>query len=298
VSRTVKQRDDFMPFAPSVLAEEAARWFDNKGDANFMQFAFRATDEARRRVPNVVHADGTSRIQTVTKENSPLLRTVLDHFNRLTGIPILLNTSMNRSGEPIAETPEDALHVLDATGLDAILFDDDVIVARPTLNLAATLQSMSREVIDVEQPQALVRFERGESAANMARTVSAVFPYADIEVRTRFGLLPEYLEWLRVGRKSTTVRYRPGALDLPSAWVLPLETHSAAGVPSRDETHSVRIVSVTLKYFRDLSDEDAANDGFTSLADLKQALSHLYGTELIPNTAPVSVYRIVLHGDA
>jgi carbamoyltransferase len=119
----VKHRENFRPFAPSVLAEEADRWFDIRKAvhaSDYMLMAYPAKKERRTRIPAVVHEDGTSRIQTVKKEMNPRFHRLISEFGRLTGVPLLLNTSFNDS-EPIVCTPGDAVNTFLKTGIDCLV---------------------------------------------------------------------------------------------------------------------------------------------------------------------------------
>jgi carbamoyltransferase len=96
---TIKKRELFRPFAPVVLAEEAHNWFDMRYASPYMQYTPRALKPEM--MPSVVHADGTSRVQTVTEGEHPGLYAVLKKWHNLTGVPVLLNTSLNIKGQPI-----------------------------------------------------------------------------------------------------------------------------------------------------------------------------------------------------
>jgi carbamoyltransferase len=129
----VKHREPFRPFAPVVLQERVGEWFDvpaRSSESPFMLrvWPFRADKAAL--VPAVAHVDGTARVQTITRDSHPSLYAVVEAFERQTGVPILLNTSFNVSGEPIVETPRDALWCLLRTGLDCCVFDDVVVSKR------------------------------------------------------------------------------------------------------------------------------------------------------------------------
>jgi carbamoyltransferase len=102
---TIKKRELFRPFAPVVLAEEAHKWFDMSYMSPYMQYTPRALRPEL--MPSVVHADGTSRVQTVTEEEHPGLYAVLKKWNTLTGVPVLLNTSLNIKGQPILNDMHD-----------------------------------------------------------------------------------------------------------------------------------------------------------------------------------------------
>ncbi len=115
----VKDRYAFQPIAPSVLEERCSDYFE-WADSPFMSFGVRALDRVFREAPGIVHVDGSSRIQTVRKENNPLYHRLLETFERRTGLPILANTSFNGKGEPIVETPDDALRALCRIPIDAL----------------------------------------------------------------------------------------------------------------------------------------------------------------------------------
>lgn len=104
---TIKKRELFRPFAPVVLEEEAHLWFDMNYASPYMQYTPRALQA--RMMPSVVHADGTSRVQTVNKFQHPGLYAVLTKWNALTGVPVLLNTSLNIKGQPMLNDQEDVV---------------------------------------------------------------------------------------------------------------------------------------------------------------------------------------------
>jgi len=104
----IKEREDWRPFGPSVLAGHEEDWFSDAFDSRFMLFALTLKAERAARVPAVAHVDGTSRPQSVHRETSPLYHALIEAFHTLTGVPMVLNTSFNRRGEPIVCTPADA----------------------------------------------------------------------------------------------------------------------------------------------------------------------------------------------
>ncbi|MEV0351519.1 carbamoyltransferase C-terminal domain-containing protein [Nonomuraea sp. NPDC050680] len=120
---TVKFREPFRPFAPMVTAERAAEYFTLGQEAPFMSMASGVTELAREQIPAVVHANDTARVQTVTKDGNPFMHDVLTAFARRTGVPILINTSLNVKGRPICGTPTMALDCLANSGLDALLLE-------------------------------------------------------------------------------------------------------------------------------------------------------------------------------
>ncbi|MEU6707341.1 carbamoyltransferase family protein [Streptomyces wuyuanensis] len=123
LNATVKFREPFRPFAPMVLAERAGEFFTLGQEAPYMSMASGVTDKARERVPAIVHANGTSRLQTVARSQNAFMHDVLSAFARRTGVPVLINTSLNVKGKPICGTPEMALDCLVNSGLDALLLE-------------------------------------------------------------------------------------------------------------------------------------------------------------------------------
>ena len=124
VNERVKFRETFRPFAPSVPLEHVGDWFVDGGPSPYMLLAFEVRPERRARIPAVTHVDGTARVQTVDRDVQPLYHRLLTEFGRITGVPVLLNTSFNVRGEPIVATPAEALDALLRTGLDAVVIGD------------------------------------------------------------------------------------------------------------------------------------------------------------------------------
>jgi carbamoyltransferase len=122
VNRLVKRREAFRPFAPSVLAERAAEHFDLAGAAPFMLETCQVISPLA--LPAVTHVDGSARPQTVDRATCPRFAALLEAFERRTGCPVLLNTSLNRRGEPIVCSPVDALACFAEAGLDALVLED------------------------------------------------------------------------------------------------------------------------------------------------------------------------------
>lgn len=121
-------RSEFMPFAPSVLAERCPDIFEQfeKGAhaAEFMTVTFNVKPEWHDRIPAVVHVDGTARPQAVYREKNPSYYDILKEYERLTGLPVVVNTSFNVHEEPIVCTPQDALQALREKRVDALLIED------------------------------------------------------------------------------------------------------------------------------------------------------------------------------
>jgi carbamoyltransferase len=104
---TVKMRQGFRPFAPAILAEHASKYFDMNKQSPYMQFVFKCKDQ--KAFPGICHADGTSRVQTVTNRNNMKFRELLEAWYSATGCPMLLNTSLNIRGQPLVNSWNDAV---------------------------------------------------------------------------------------------------------------------------------------------------------------------------------------------
>ena len=116
----VKGREWFRPFAGSMLKEYFEEWFDTYGmeETPFMMYAMDFKTEKHGEVPAITHVDGTCRIQTVTREQNEAYYDLIEEFRKITGVPILFNTSFNLAGEPLVETLEDALHTMKNCDID------------------------------------------------------------------------------------------------------------------------------------------------------------------------------------
>jgi carbamoyltransferase len=120
LNRRIKQRETFRPFAPSVLEERVGEWFEKDYPSPFMLMAYPVRQEKRSLIPAPTHVDGTGRLQTVSRDANPLYWELISAFDRLTGVPVLLNTSFNEN-EPIVNTPEEALGCFQRVGMDALV---------------------------------------------------------------------------------------------------------------------------------------------------------------------------------
>ncbi len=133
VNHAVKLREGFRPFAPACLAEEADKWFDMTGlpDSPYMLFVMQVKADKKGKIPAVTHVDGSARVQTVTADQNPKFHKLLTAFHKRTGVPVLMNTSFNVKGEPIVNTPADAVRCFLNTQIDMLVLNDVVIVKRP-----------------------------------------------------------------------------------------------------------------------------------------------------------------------
>ncbi len=122
VNAAIKFREAFRPFAPAILAEKTHEWFECAPGTKvpFMERVLMFRPEKREAVPSVVHVDGSGRLQTVDRDSAPRYHQLIEAFEKLTGVPIVLNTSFNLNGEPIVCSPEDALRTFYTCALEVL----------------------------------------------------------------------------------------------------------------------------------------------------------------------------------
>ena len=121
LNNKIKFREGFRPFAPSVMSEYVSDYFSLDISSPYMSFICNVNSDKREVIPAVTHVDGTARVQTVNYKQNPLFYSLIEEFYRITGIPIVLNTSLNIKGMPICAAPKDALDCLLLSGMDCLI---------------------------------------------------------------------------------------------------------------------------------------------------------------------------------
>jgi carbamoyltransferase len=186
----VKYREPFRPFAPVILAKHVQNWFETDRRYRAMDFMLEVCSikhSVAEKIPGVVHVDGTGRLQTIVSEDNPRMHALLEAFYRRTGVPMLINTSFNVMGEPLVETPADALRSLLTTGID-YCFLENVLVSKDDLRTSVL------ELIPVVEHD--VRLEVAGPG-----TIAVTTPHGPWVYR---NLLPDLLELIgRIDGKST-----------------------------------------------------------------------------------------------
>jgi carbamoyltransferase len=132
VNTKIKFREPYRPFAPSVLAESAERYFDLPNackhyPARFMLLVVPVRPEHHATLPAITHVDGSGRLQTVFKDASPLYYSLIERFGKATGVPVVLNTSFNLKGEPIVTTPANAHHTFAKSDMDMLVLGNVLV---------------------------------------------------------------------------------------------------------------------------------------------------------------------------
>jgi carbamoyltransferase len=145
----VKHRQAFRPFAPIVLAERMKEIFEGEEDSPYMLIAKPVRPEWRDKIPAIVHVDGTARVQTVREQTNPRLYRLLKEFEALTGVPVLINTSFNIKGEPIVETPDDAVMCFLNTGIDNLILHDTIVSKGTMHKLVAPVMRTYSDVANI-----------------------------------------------------------------------------------------------------------------------------------------------------
>jgi len=132
VNAKIKFREPYRPFAPSVLAEAAEKYFELPNaarhcPARYMQYVVPVREKEHATLPAITHVDGTGRLQTVFKEQSPRYYKLIERFGQATGVPVILNTSFNLKGEPIVNTPANAFNTFSKSEMDALVLGNFII---------------------------------------------------------------------------------------------------------------------------------------------------------------------------
>ena len=123
----IKRRESFRPFAPSILKKDVAEWFEQNHDVPFMMQVYQIIKEKRPEIPAVTHIDGSGRLQTVDEKTNPRYYALINDFKKLTGIPMVLNTSFNEN-EPVVCKPEEALETFLRTKIDLLVLGNYIIM--------------------------------------------------------------------------------------------------------------------------------------------------------------------------
>jgi carbamoyltransferase len=123
---TIKNREWFRPFAGTVLKDYCNEWFDMRGlkESPHMLYAVNVIESKKKIIPGIIHVDDTCRIQTVTQEQNYHYYNLIKSFYNKTNIPILFNTSFNLSGDPLVETPDDAINILKKSKMEYLYFPE------------------------------------------------------------------------------------------------------------------------------------------------------------------------------
>jgi carbamoyltransferase len=150
LNATIKFREAFRPFAPSVLEERASEFFDieeaeRHWPARFMLYVTPVREEKRSVLPAITHEDGSGRLQTVQQATNPAYHGIIRRFGEITGVPVIMNTSFNLKGEPIVESPAHAFNTFSLSGMDLLFLNNYVVRADAKKKIAETVFHLRHE---------------------------------------------------------------------------------------------------------------------------------------------------------
>jgi len=138
INKRVKFREPFRPFAPAILEERVDEFFEKGTRSSYMLFNYKVRIEKKSLIPAVIHVDGTARIQTVSRSDNERFYRIIEEFEKITGVPVVLNTSFNLRGYPIVNSPLDAIKSFVSSGIDILVMQDIVIYK----------QELSKEIVE------------------------------------------------------------------------------------------------------------------------------------------------------
>ena len=157
INEKVKHREVFRPFAPSILEEENRKYFDLKTTSPYMLLV--AKSKKPNKIPSAIHVDGTARVQTVNKIQNKKFYNIISAFHKKTKVPILLNTSFNDAGEPLVETPLDALLCFLKTKIDYLILEDQLIYRpKESKKIIKKLEAFRKKIISDREKYLLKKF--------------------------------------------------------------------------------------------------------------------------------------------
>ncbi len=199
----VKHRETYRPFAPAILAEDCAEYFAIEGEAPYMLLV--ADVKKPDIVPAIVHVDGTARVQTLTKEDNGIFYDLVKAFKELTGVPVVLNTSFNDAGEPIVETPEDAMICFLRTDMDYLVIGNCLIDATKVNKVSVAEDMVAIRDDEIARKDAAYRSNLfpGYDADECQKYIEESNKISEwhVRYRSKFMLENKVQDWLRDKRK-------------------------------------------------------------------------------------------------
>ncbi len=279
----LKSRNYMMPVAPVVRQEDSAKYFLMDRASPHMTMTFRLQPNYETALSACGQGLGWSRVQTVTRAQNELLYGILCDLDKMGQIPVLLNTSLNGPGEPIIERTDELIDWCDRSEIEyawvgGLFFEfDKNKKSQLALNPVFYSESMDCQFA----PSAL------------EKRLRVMFPHLMALGRERFLLRALYIDWVKDGRKRTTIRFKPGAVEYPVDRKLPLFASNRFEKFREGVNKQVGIIAVSeacYKPFYCLDERDAVDDGFRNIDELRRTLSEIYPT--ISPSDIVSIFKI------
>ncbi len=196
----VKHRESFRPFAPSILKEYCSEYFDLDCDSPYMLLI--AKVKKPDAVPSITHVDQTARIHTVTKDDNGSYYDLIEAFHKRTGVPCILNTSFNVAGEPIVETPEDAILCVLQTDMDYLAIGPFLMESSAVTNrekIVETMNANRKKKIETRREKLLKKYFSGYDPEERDRFIAESNKMAEwyVRFRAKFELEKKVLEWMK-----------------------------------------------------------------------------------------------------
>ena len=199
LNHRVKFREGYRPYAPSILAEHASAWLELDRPSPFMLLVVKVREEKRALVPAITHIDDTTRPQTVTESANPAYYRMIRQFHQLTGVPMVLNTSMNVNREPIVETPIDALLCAFGTAIDFLYLGGFLIECRSyaTPEMVKRLEIERRAALDAEWTLVTAKYLTAYDPAERDAYLAEANPVAEWHrsYRSKYEIECQLDEW-------------------------------------------------------------------------------------------------------
>lgn len=282
-----KGRAAYMPIAPAVAWPAAKTLFNVEEPSEHMAQTFDVRSSWHEALTEVIHIDGTARLQCVRTETNQWFFDLLTAFGQRARAPCLGNTSLNAPNQPIIESLHDLVAYLASTHIRwCVIGDYFVEIEREERE--APMHTILAEFD--EDVRGLAPNRQGDLIRRVQHTFGANMPLVP---RTRFALEREYINWVRTGRKTTTVRYNKGAIDVPEKLrleVVPTSDFEKIGDNDRLSVDTYDILRLSIKRFGDLNDVDGKRDGFADADELRTTLQRIYGP--IDADELVTIYHI------
>lgn len=269
---SIKKRPDYTPVAPAFSKESFSRYFSTPN----MNFAYMGElvwphDKGENLPESVVHSDGSVRAQVVEEFAGGYLSKLVEARREAKGTAadfIVLNTSFNGRGKPMVSSADVAVRQFLDLGLDALVLNDDMLVRRKSAQFEALVSEKEPKGCEFLRVDDIRSHE-----ADLRRK------YGRVELRRSFSLFDNYVEWLKEGRKVTTIRFVEGGLTVPGSHEMPLiVTKDFRQTASFVQDYTVKVEGVLIKKFCELDNIDAQRDGFEKTSHLKGILKSIYPT--------------------
>ena len=269
----IKNRPDFTPLASALRVETSERIFGKKVFPNHQYMAELIYPEGpESKLPTAaLHVDKSVRVQVIDDDTGGFLVSLLKYSANnpsKSDLQIILNTSFNLSGSPMPQTPIQATEQLMQMDIDGLLLDGGTLVRSKSALLESQIERYNSDAVtffDIGEA-----FDRGKEIEKLCGA---------LQFREKFSLFSNYIDWMKQGRKVTTIRYIDNGISVPASNELPLVmTLDFKQSSLISEDYRVRVYGVKIKKFRDLDQVDAQRDGFEKTSHLKRTLATIYPT--------------------